>query len=53
MRADAVDAVEFGDLAQQYDVMGVPRSVFNDRLALDGAVPEKVYLEALLESIRS
>lgn len=38
--ADAVDASEFPELAERYDVYGVPRTVINDTLHIEGAVAE-------------
>jgi glutaredoxin-like protein len=46
--ADAVDASEFPDLADQYHVRGVPRTVANDTVHIEGAVPEATLLAELL-----
>jgi glutaredoxin-like protein len=40
MRADMVEVLEFPELAERYHVHGVPRTVINDRVAVEGAVPE-------------
>lgn len=45
VRADCVEATEFPDLVERYEVMGVPRTVVNDRVAADGALPERAFLE--------
>jgi predicted DsbA family dithiol-disulfide isomerase len=50
VEAEAVDAVEFGELAQLYQVMGVPKTVFNRRVHVDGAVPEQMFLKGLLQA---
>jgi glutaredoxin-like protein len=44
VRADMVEAMEFPDLANRYHVMGVPRTVINEREYVEGAVPEPVLL---------
>jgi len=44
VRSDCVMAQEFPELAQRYQVMGVPRTVGNDTHALEGAVPESAFL---------
>jgi predicted DsbA family dithiol-disulfide isomerase len=44
VRADCVQAQEFPDLSQRYQVMGVPRTVGNEQHALEGAVPEAAFL---------
>lgn len=38
--ADMVDASEFPELADKYSVYGVPRTVINETLHIEGAVPE-------------
>jgi predicted DsbA family dithiol-disulfide isomerase len=50
VEGDAVDAFEFRELAMRFQVMGVPKIVFNDRVELEGAVPEAVFLKALLQA---
>jgi len=47
--ADMVEAMEFPHLANRYNVMGVPRSVFNEKDFIEGAVPEKLYVDKLME----
>jgi glutaredoxin-like protein len=48
--ASMIEASEFPELSQKYDVMGVPKSIFNETLTLEGAVPEEVYLEQVLKA---
>ncbi|ACZ42953.1 glutaredoxin-like domain protein [Thermobaculum terrenum ATCC BAA-798] len=38
--AEVVDATAFPDLAQRYMVYGVPKTIVNDRLSLEGAMAE-------------
>ena len=45
VRADCVQAQEFPDLSERYQVMGVPRTVGNETHAIEGAVPEAEFLE--------
>lgn len=42
--ADMVEAIEFSELSQRYGVMGVPRTVINDYIHIEGAVPEAMIL---------
>lgn len=51
--ADAVDATEFPDLADRYDVSGVPRTVVNDVVHVEGAVPEEMLMAELLPLIEA
>jgi len=48
--ASMIEASEFPELSQKYDVMGVPKSIFNETITLEGAVPEEVYLEQVLKA---
>jgi protein-disulfide isomerase len=38
--ADVIEANEFPELSQQFNVMGVPKTVINGLEELDGAQPE-------------
>lgn len=46
--ADVIDASEFPVLANYYRVRGVPRTIVNDRVEIEGAVPESNFLAQLL-----
>jgi len=48
IRADVVDVSEFPELAQKYEVSGVPKTIVNEIYHFEGALPaERVYLEIL------
>ena len=51
VRADMVEAIEFPHLANKYQVFGVPRTVINDKVHQEGAVPEPILLAKLLEAV--
>ena len=46
--ADAIDATEFPELADRYHVHGVPRTVVNDSVYVEGAVPEAMLMAELI-----
>ena len=48
--ADMVEAMEFPQLARQYAVRAVPRTVVNDQVFIDGAMREEMFLERVLEA---
>lgn len=50
IQADCVEATEFPDLAAKYRVYAVPRTVINETTALEGAVPESFFLDAVLKA---
>lgn len=52
VRADMVEAMEFPELAQKFGVMGVPRTVINEQVHVEGAVPEAALLPKVLEGAR-
>jgi predicted DsbA family dithiol-disulfide isomerase len=43
--ADVVEVSEFMDLAQRYQVRGVPKTVINDAAEFLGNVPEETFAE--------
>ena len=49
--ADVVEVSEFIDMAQLYQVQGVPKTVVNDRIEIMGALPEPRFLQEVLKAI--
>lgn len=47
VRADMVEATEFPQLSMKYNVMGVPRTVINEKIHIEGAVPEPMLVARL------
>jgi glutaredoxin len=43
--ADMIEAIEFSHLAKKYQVSGVPKSVINEIVEIEGAVSENIFLE--------
>jgi len=50
VRSDMVEANEFPQLSMRYNVMGVPRTVINEDVFMEGAAPEQMLLEKLREA---
>jgi predicted DsbA family dithiol-disulfide isomerase len=48
--ADCVEAQEFLDLIRAFRVSSVPKTVINDREEIVGALPEDVFLAAVLKA---
>lgn len=48
IKADVIDVAEFPHIGLKYGVMGVPKTVINDRIEFLGALPEEVFLEHVL-----
>lgn len=53
VRADMIEATEFPELSEQYEVMGVPRVVINDTSYFEGALPEAQFLQAALQTLEN
>ena len=49
--ADMVEAQEFFDLSNKYNVMGVPRVVVNEDSYFEGALPEAIYIERVIKAV--
>jgi len=46
-----IEAIEFRELAEKYGVMAVPKTVINDRVEFEGAVPDHVFARYILRAI--
>lgn len=46
--AEGVSSEEFPELANQYGVMAVPKTVINDRHSFEGALPEPAFVQQVL-----
>ncbi len=51
--AHIVEATEFPYLADKYAVFGVPKTVVNDKVEIEGAISEELFLDSLLKLPRS
>ena len=51
VKADMVEAMEFPELSNRYHVYGVPRTVINEVVHQEGAVPEPMMLQKLKEAV--
>jgi len=51
VRADAVEAIEFPHLANKYQVYGVPLTVINEQVRVEGAVPEARLVQEVLRAV--
>ena len=49
--AEAIEAIEFPHLSNKYSVQGVPRTVVNDKVPIEGAAPETMVVDAIRKAI--
>ena len=52
IRADMVEAIEFPHLSVKYRVQGVPRTVINETVHIEGAAPEPMLMARLKEALK-
>ncbi len=48
--ADMVEVTEFPFMAVKYQLMGVPMTVINETVSIEGAVPEQVLVQRIAEN---
>ena len=51
VRADAIEATEFPELAEKYRVFAVPRTIINSSAHIEGSLPEAFFLDEILRKI--
>ncbi len=49
--ADMIEASEFPEMSQQYSVYGVPLTVANEKVRLEGGAPEGYFVPELLKKL--
>ena len=49
--ADMIEASEFGELSDRYQVYGVPLTVANEKLRIEGGMPEQMFIPRILQGI--
>ncbi len=49
--ADMIEATEYPELATRYQVYGVPLTVANDKVRLEGGAPEPYFVPRILEQL--
>jgi predicted DsbA family dithiol-disulfide isomerase len=48
--ADIIEVSEFPDVAQRYQVRGVPKIIVNEQTSIEGALPEAQFLSKVMEA---
>jgi glutaredoxin len=51
--AEGISSEDFPELANQYGVMAVPKTVINDRHSFEGALPEPAFVQQVLRGASS
>lgn len=48
--ADVIEITEFPELAQKYQIYGVPKTVINDQVEFEGALPEEIFVHQVMSA---
>ncbi|MEM1584361.1 MAG: thioredoxin family protein [Nitrososphaerota archaeon] len=48
---DMIEALEFQELSGRYNVLAVPKTVINEEIFFEGAVPEALFLQHVLKAL--
>lgn len=48
VRADMIEASEFPELSERFSVYAVPLTVVNDRVRIEGGMPEAMFVQRVL-----
>ena len=51
--ADVVEVSEFPELIQRYSVRGVPKTMINGAVGIEGAIPEAALIERIAQAAGS
>jgi hypothetical protein len=46
-----IEALEFQELSNRYNVLAVPKTIINDQIFFEGAVPETLFLQQVLKAL--
>jgi len=49
--ADMVEASEYPELSDSYQVYGVPLTVANEKVRVEGGMPEQMFIPQILQGI--
>ncbi len=52
IRADVIEAIEFPELSARYKVYSVPKIVINESVQFEGAYPEKLFVDKVIEAAK-
>ncbi len=49
--ADMVEASEFAELSEMYQVYAVPLTVVNSKVRIEGGMPENMFIQQILKGV--
>ena len=51
IESDMIESLEFQELTRKYEVFGVPKTIFNETVSIEGLTPPALFIEKLYEAI--
>jgi glutaredoxin-like protein len=51
IQSDMIESLEFQELAAKYEVFGVPKTILNETIILDGMAPPELFVEKLYDAV--
>ncbi len=51
IESDAIESLEFQQLTSKYQVYGVPKTIFNETVTVEGLTPPEVFVEKLFDAV--
>ena len=51
IESDMIESLEFQELAAKYEVFGVPKTILNESVVLDGMSPPELFVEKLYDAV--
>lgn len=51
IESDMIEALEFQELSKKYQVYGVPKTVINETVSVEGLTPPELFVEKLFEAV--
>jgi len=52
LNADIIEAMEFPFLVNKYGVFGVPKTIVNEQISIEGSLPEDKFLSEILKAVQ-
>lgn len=51
IQSDMIESLEFQELAAKYEVFGVPKTIINETVVIDGMSPPELFVEKLFDAV--
>ena len=52
IKSSMIESMEFPEMANEYNVMAVPKIIINDTISFEGALPEEYFMQYLMQAYK-